>query len=248
MEIIAFILIFGGIIGGLYTASKQDNHATIKRALTINKAHKQDAIETKGKSFEESQEISQAQLQKLFDEALKAQREEQRLLEEQWNNEFLELLPDTDPQKNAHLMRKAGINVLEAQFFTDKDTEAFVKPDIGFTGEELSYCDRIVTKPSAYVREYPTDDCDFHATFQQGATIRVYGWMRGRFVGKTDVWYQVKTNAFQGWVWSGSLNSQSTDGLARLEFSREAKPKIYNAIEQEAYKRAKRSAHLNKWH
>lgn len=252
MEIITFILIFGGIIGGLYTASKQDNHNTVKRALTIGKSHKQAAIEAK--SPEDEVQISQAQLQKLFDDALEAQRKEQKILAQNWENEFLELLPDTDPQKNAHNMRKSGINVIEANLITSdklyigEKPPVFIEPEIGYTGEQLTYCDRIVTKPSAYVRELPTDDSDFTATFQKGAVIRVYGWMRGRYVGKTDVWYQVKTHNFQGWVWSGSLNSSSTDGLARLEFARQARPKIVSKIEQEVFKREARAAHMKKWH
>jgi hypothetical protein len=241
MELILVIFILSILGGGVFISGQYDNHNTVKRALHIGKAHKQAAIEAKNP---ESEQISQAQLKKLFDDALKAQREEQKLLEEQWTNEFLELLPDTDPQKNVHNMRKAGINVIEA---TPLVPDQFIKPEIPFTGEQLTYCDRLVTKDTAYVREYPTDDCDFVATFQKGATIRIYGWMRGRYVGKTDVWYQVKTNTFDGWVWSGSLHSQSINGLSRLEFAAHQKPQIRSAIEQEAYKRAKRAAHKAMW-
>lgn len=236
MELIFILVIFMTVVGA--GVSHKENHRTVKRALGIGKAHTNAAIESKGKSFEESQEISQAQLQKLFDDALKAQREEQKILSDSWEHEFYELLPDTDPTKNAINMRKQGINVI------DTEEVNFLTPNIAYTGEQLTYSERMVVKDTAYVREFPTDSCDFTATFQRGATIRVYGWMRGRFVGKTDVWYQVKTKTFEGWVWSGSLNSSDTKGLARLEFPSHAKPKIYNAIEQEAIRRAKNTAGL----
>lgn len=228
MEILLIMMFFSVV--GFTVSYVSDDHATFKRALGIGKAHKNAAIEAKKP---ESEEISQAALQKLFDDALKAQREEQKVLSDNWEKEFIELLPDTDPVKNAHLMRKQGINVIENQEVN------FLTPDIGYTGEQLTYAERTVIKDSAYVREYPTDSCDFTATFQRGATIRVYGWMRGRYVGKTDVWYQVKTNTFEGWVWSGSLNSSTTQGLARLEFPSHIKPKIYSAIEEEAIRRAR---------
>ncbi|UDL16751.1 endolysin [Arthrobacter phage Atuin] len=207
MELI-IILFFLAVTGVGVGVSQSENHATVKRALKIGNSHKQAAIEAK-----KDPEVSQRELERYFKEALEAERAEQKLLSDNWEAEFLELLPDTDPQKNAHNMRKAGISVLEA-----KTEVEFIEPNIGYTGEQLTYCDRVVTKPTAYVREKPTDLSDFTATFQNGAVIRVYGWMRGRYVGKTDVWYQVKTKSFEGWVWSGSLNSQSTDGLARMEF------------------------------
>jgi uncharacterized protein YgiM (DUF1202 family) len=231
MEIILLIIFVAAGVFGVVDGAGNDWNMS-KRALRIGNAHKNAAIESKGKSFEESQEISQAQLQKLFDDALEAERAEQKILSDNWEKEFIELLPDTDPTKVAISMRKQGISVI------DSEEVNFLTPSIGYTGEQLTYAERIVAKDTAYVREYPTDSCDFTATFQRGATIRVYGWMRGRFVGKTDVWYQVKTETFEGWVWSGSLNSSSTQGLARLEFPSHAKPKIYSAIEQEAIRRA----------
>ena len=187
---------------------------TVKRALHIGKAHQQAEIEAKNP---DSDEISQAQLEKLFQDALEAERAEQKILRENWDSQFLELLPDTDPQKNAHLMKKAGINVIEA--------EEIYPPNIPYTGEQLTYAERTVKGVhTAYVRARPTNDSDFHATFQSGAIIRVFGWTRGRQIGKTDIWYHVKTKTFEGWVWSGSLNSSKTEGLVRMDFQRQKQP------------------------
>ena len=236
MELILAIFVMAIVGGGVFTSAQYDNHNTVKRALGIGKAHRNAAIESKGKSFEESQEISQAQLQKLFDDALEAQRKEQKILSDNWEQEFLELLPDTDPQKNAYNLKKAGIEVLEA--------EDLYPPNIPYTGEQLSYSERIVTKVTAYVRYSPTDTSDFMATFQKGATIRVYGYVRGRHVGKTDIWYQIKTKSFEGWVWSGSLNSSETKGLSRLELVRPTRGRS----DLQAINKARDAAHKAMWH
>jgi hypothetical protein len=204
MEAVIALLIMFGVGGGIFAASSiYDKHSTAKRAIEIKRANDED---------KKNNEVSQKQLEQYFREAREAEQAEQKLLSDNWNQQFLELLPDTDPMKNAYNLKKAGIEVLEA--------DDLYPPAIPYTGEQLPYSERTVAKATAYVRHAPTDTSDFIATFQRGAIIRVYGYVRGRQVGKTDIWYQIKTKSFEGWIWSGSLNSSDTKGLSRLELVR----------------------------
>jgi uncharacterized protein YgiM (DUF1202 family) len=219
--LILFIIVVIGGGAGLVGYSATENHATAKRALKIGKANK--AIESRSFESEQAKPFEQ-----IMAEALEAQRAEQKLLSDNWDNEFLELLPDTDPQKNAYNLKKAGIEVLEA--------EDLYPPNIPYTGEQLAYSERVITKTTGYVRNSPTDTSDFIATFQQGATIRVYGYTRGRMVGKTDIWYQIKTKSFDGWIWAGSLNSSEIRGLSRLDLVRQRLSPIEQQAINNAYK------------
>lgn len=197
MEVI-LILLVAGVIGSVFFIDKH----TRKRAITIARSNK--AITS------EQQEVSDAEMKRMFKELRDAKDHEKRLLTEDWDAQFIDLLPDSDPIKQVVLRKKAGINSEEAKF---------VLAPGEFVAEELTYSVRI-TKNLAALRESPTLSSETLATLNPHVSLKVDGWVRGEMVRENDIWFRVDDSNgvyATSYIWSGSLNDPKTKGIPQVQ-------------------------------
>lgn len=84
--------------------------------------------------------------------------------------------------------------------------------------EDSSYGDRIVSVHSVNLRTKPNPQSTKIGVRSQHEKVSVDAWTVGEEHYGNNVWFRLKAtdNQKSGWVWSGSLNNQSTSGLQNL--------------------------------
>jgi hypothetical protein len=167
----------------------------------------------------------------------KAKNEEHALLLRNWQNSYLTLLHDTDPDKAAYLAKRQGISVESASFILDssgmraKDGTLdlplvedgpewqplpYPKRD---PDEELTYTDRRIQSAGAFVRTAPSDTAKTYGTIAGGDVWKFDGWVHGKPISGNDVWffYIGKNSGQLKFVWSGATTNPATTGLPSRE-------------------------------
>ena len=84
---------------------------------------------------------------------------------------------------------------------------------------DASYGDRYVKVHAVYVRRLPHTTSKVLANLTQGEKVTVDGWINSEVHWNIGIWFRVTANQdfpHGGWIWSGSLNTHSTAGLANL--------------------------------
>lgn len=199
MEVIFFILIVLGVIGVPVAFNKPIRN----RIVTIARSNK--AISPAEK------EVDDVQLEKLYKELRDAKDNEQKVLSDDWNEQFIDLLPDSDPLKQQRLRKLAGINSEEARFVVPD-------PRVEVAPEELSYSLR-KTKKGAALRQNPTSYSRELAILKEFVIVKVDGWVYGESIDGNDIWFRIDdaNGVFAtSYIWSGCMTDKTTSGIPKV--------------------------------
>lgn len=206
-----FLLFPGGIIGVVvclfFYLRKQQ---TAQRALQIAKTNL-----TPVSDIESGYAAVAASMKALR----RAKQEEHQLLLRNWQNSYLELLPDTDPEKTTHQAKLQGVNIETASFALDAGgmklnagtiTAAHLYAKILPTDELVvddgpewtplpyrkkdpdegrSYNERQIQNAGAFVRSEPHTGASTYGVATGGDWVHFDGYVHGEAVAGNTIWF-----------------------------------------------------------
>lgn len=171
----------------------------------------------------------------------KAKQEEHQLLLKNWQNSYLALLPDTDPEKTTHQAQLQGVKIETAASVLDKDGMRAKHNSLTVSNryelipvedgpewtplpyarskkdpdEELTYTQRRIQYAGALVRSEPSTTASTYGTTTGGAVLRFDGYVHGEPVSGNDIWfvYIGKGSGLPKFVHSLSTTNRYTSGL-----------------------------------
>ncbi len=149
----------------------------------------------------------------------KAKQEEHAILLKNWQNSYLELLPDTDPEKTTHQATLQGVKIETASFVLDAsgisaksisaksiataslsiDNELPVVDDgpewrpLPYSkkdpDEEMTYSDRRIQRAGAFVRSEPFTKAAVYGVADGNSIMHFDGYVYGEAVAGNDIWF-----------------------------------------------------------
>jgi hypothetical protein len=160
-----------------------------------------------------------------------AKQEEHQLLLKNWHNQYMALLPDTDPEKTTHQAKLQGVSIEEAKFVLDNAGRMMPVVEDGpewkplsYTrkdpDEELTYTDRRIQRAGAFVRSEPNTKASTYGVASGGAVWRFDGYVRGEPVAGNDIWfvYIGKASGLRKYVHSIATTNRSISGLPDMTY------------------------------
>lgn len=171
----------------------------------------------------------------------RAKQEEHNLLLKNWQNSYLELLPDTDPEKSTHQAKLQGVKIETAGFTLDAngmkaknlymqtDTEVPVVDDgpewmpLPYESrrskkdpdEGMSYNDRRIQSAGAFVRTEPSTSAKIYGVADGGTIVHFDGYVRGEAVAGNPIWfvYVGSGSGLRKYIHSVATTNRSTTGM-----------------------------------
>jgi hypothetical protein len=172
----------------------------------------------------------------------KAKQEEHHLLLRNWQNKYMALLPDTDPEKATHQAQIQGIKIETAAFTLDKngmraknktltiphDNECPVVEDgpewtplphkKRDPDEEMSYNERRIQHAGAFIRAEPHTSAIVYGVATGGDIVHFDGYVHGEAVSGNTIWfvYIGKVSGLRKYVHSIATTNRSISGMRNL--------------------------------
>jgi len=219
-----FLLFPGGILGivvclFLYLRKSQEGQRALKIAKT-NLSPAEDIVRGYASVASSMRALRQAK------------QEEHQLLLRNWQNSYIELLPDTDPEKITHNARLQGVKVEEAKFVLDnagrmmplvEDGPEWVPLPYtkGDPDEGLTYTDRRIQRAGAFVRSEPNTKASTYGVADGGSIVHFDGYVYGEAVAGNDIWfvYIGEGSGLRKYVHSIATTNRSTTGLPDMTYA-----------------------------